>query len=52
MSFSYDPTRLDIPRNQLRLLLGNEGTSLKTFQDEELEYISTYQGYITRLTLI
>lgn len=39
MSFSYDPTRLDIPRNQLRLLLGNEGTSLKTFQDEELEYI-------------
>lgn len=39
MSFSYDPTRLDIPRNQLRLLLGNEGTSLQTFQDEELDYI-------------
>lgn len=39
MSFSYDPTRLDIPRNQLRLMLGNEGTTLETFQDEELEYI-------------
>lgn len=39
MSFSYDPTRLDIPRNQLRLLLGNEGTTLETFQDEELDYI-------------
>ena len=39
MSFSYDPTRLDIPRNQLRLLLGTEGTQLETFQDEELDYI-------------
>ena len=39
MSFSYDPTRLDIPRNQLRLLLGAEGTTLETFQDEELDYI-------------
>ena len=39
MSFSYDPTRLDIPRNQLRLMLGNEGTSLETFQDEELDFI-------------
>lgn len=39
MSFSYDPTRLDVPRNQLRLLLGNEGTSLETFQDEELDFI-------------
>lgn len=39
MSFSYDPTRLDIPRNQLRLLLGNEGTTLQTFQDEELDFI-------------
>lgn len=39
MSFSYDPTRLDIPRNQLRLLLGEEGTLLETFQDEELDYI-------------
>lgn len=39
MSFSYDPTRLDIPRNQLRLMLGNEGTTLETFQDEELDYI-------------
>lgn len=39
MSFSYDPTRLDIPRNQLRLMLGNEGTQLETFQDEELDYI-------------
>lgn len=39
MSFSYDPTRLDMPRNQLRLMLGNEGTSLETFQDEELDFI-------------
>lgn len=39
MSFSYDPTRLDIPRNRLRLLLGAEGTTLETFQDEELDYI-------------
>ena len=39
MSFTYDATRLDIPRNQLRLLLGNEGTQNPTFQDEELEYI-------------
>lgn len=39
MSFSYDPTRLDIPRNQLRLMLGSEGTTLETFQDEELDYI-------------
>lgn len=39
MSFTYDATRLDIPRNQLRLLLGNEGTQNATFQDEELEYI-------------
>lgn len=39
MSFSYDPTRLDIPRNRLRLLLGTEGTTLETFQDEELDYI-------------
>lgn len=39
MSFTYDPTRLDIPRNQLRLMLGNEGTREETFQDEELDYI-------------
>lgn len=39
MSFSYDPTRLDLPRNQLRLMLGNEGTELQTFQDEELDFI-------------
>ena len=39
MSFSYDITRLDIPRNKLRLLLGKEGTELETFQDEELDYI-------------
>lgn len=39
MTVTYDATRLDIPRNQLRLLLGNEGTSLDTFQDEELDYI-------------
>lgn len=39
MSFSYDPTRLDIPRNQLRLMLGSEGTTLETFQDEELDFI-------------
>ena len=39
MSFSYDPTKLNIPRNQLRLMLGNEGTTLETFQDEELDYI-------------
>ena len=39
MSFSYDPTRLDMPRNQLRFMLGNEGTSLETFQDEELDFI-------------
>ena len=39
MTVTYDPTRLDIPRNQLRLLLGNEGTQLDTFQDEELDYI-------------
>lgn len=39
MSFSYDPTRLDIPRNQLRLMLGQEGTVMETFQDEELDYI-------------
>lgn len=44
MSFSYDPTRLDIPRNQLRLLLGNEGTELETFQDEELDYILFKNG--------
>lgn len=44
MSFSYDPTRLDIPRNQLRLLLGNEGTNLETFQDEELDYIIKKNG--------
>lgn len=39
MSFTYDATRLDIPRNQLRLYLGLEGTSNDTFQDEELDYI-------------
>lgn len=39
MSFSYDVTRLDIPRNKLRLLLGKEGTEIQTFQDEELDYI-------------
>lgn len=39
MSFSYDVTRLDIPRNKLRLLLGKEGTEIETFQDEELDYI-------------
>lgn len=44
MSFTYDATRLDIPRNQLRLLLGNEGTQNPTFQDEELEYILQKNG--------
>lgn len=44
MSFSYDPTRLDIPRNRLRLLLGTEGTQLETFQDEELDYIIEKNG--------
>lgn len=44
MAVSYDPTRLDIPRNQLRLLLGNEGTNLNTFQDEELDYILKKNG--------
>lgn len=39
MSFTYDATRLDIPRNKLRLLLGNEGTKNQTFQDEELDFI-------------
>lgn len=39
MSFSYDITRLDKPVNRLRLMLGAEGTTLETFQDEELEYI-------------
>ena len=39
MSFTYDITRLDIPRNQLRLRLGAEGTQNETFQDEELDYI-------------
>ena len=45
MSFSYDPTRFDIPRNQLRLMLGNEGTSLETFQDEELDFILQKNGF-------
>jgi len=44
MTFTYDKTRLDIPRNQLRLLLGNEGTTLETFQDEELDYIIKKNG--------
>ena len=44
MVFTYDATRLDIPRNQLRLLLGNEGTTLETFQDEELDYIIKKNG--------
>lgn len=44
MVFTYDATRLDIPRNQLRLLLGNEGTTLETFQDEELDYILRKNG--------
>ena len=44
MSFTYDATRLDIPRNQLRLLLGNEGTQNETFQDEELDYILLKNG--------
>ena len=39
MSFTYDATRLDLPRNQLRLMLGVEGTQNPTFQDEELDYI-------------
>lgn len=51
MSFSYDPTRLDIPRNQLRLMLGNEGTTLETFQDEELEYILKKNNYNLNLSL-
>ena len=45
MSFTYDATRLDIPRNQLRLLLGNEGTQNPTFQDEELDYILQKNGH-------
>lgn len=44
MSFSYDPTRLDIPRNRLRLMLGNEGTQEETFHDEELDYIIKKNG--------
>lgn len=44
MSFTYDATRLDIPRNQLRLLLGNEGTTQPTFQDEELDFILQKNG--------
>lgn len=44
MSFSYDVTRLDIPRNKLRLLLGKEGTEIETFQDEELDYILQKNG--------
>lgn len=44
MSFTYDATRLDIPRNQLRLLLGNEGTTNETFQDEELDFILLKNG--------
>lgn len=44
MSFSYDVTRLDKPVNRLRLMLGNEGTTLETFQDEELEYIIKKNG--------
>lgn len=39
MTFTYDPTRLDLKRNQLRLMLGNEGTVEQTFQDEELDFI-------------
>lgn len=44
MSFSYDPTRLDIPRNRLRLMLGAEGTQEETFHDEELDYIIKKNG--------
>lgn len=44
MSFTYDATRLDIPRNQLRLLLGNDGTVNETFQDEELDFILLKNG--------
>lgn len=44
MSFTYDVTRLDIPRNQLRLMLGTEGTENETFQDEELEFILEKNG--------
>lgn len=44
MSFSYDPTRLDIPRNQLRLQLGEDGTVKDTFQDEELDFIIKKNG--------
>lgn len=39
MTFTYDPTRLDINRNKLRLMLGPDGTTNPTFQDEELDYI-------------
>lgn len=44
MSFSYDPTRLDIPRNKLRLMLGAEGTEKPVFQNEELDYILQKNG--------
>lgn len=38
MVFTYDPTRLDIPRNQLRLKLGADGMDPNVFQDEELDF--------------
>lgn len=38
MVFTYDPTRLDIPRNQLRLKLGADGMNPDLFQDEELDF--------------
>lgn len=38
MVFTYDPTRLDIPTNQIRLRLGADGMDPTIFQDEELKY--------------
>lgn len=57
MVFSYDPTRLDEPKNQLRLRLGADGMDPEVFQDEELEFFiqqangnvnwALYQCYLT-----
>ena len=45
MVFTYDPTRLDLPVNQLRLRLGNDGMDPAIFQDEELEYFLSISRY-------
>ena len=45
MVFTYDPTRLDLPVNQLRLRLGNDGMDPAIFQDEELEYFLGISHY-------